>query len=140
MNTFQLEQTGLEIQQILNITQHFNTEYIISESAQLTLNHCRNSFLNNYGQTDNIIATLVEAQEGLCFTLTFGTEIANYFRIVPATGDTIYLNGVTNGPNKYVYVSSTSLMDSIYFYTVKINTNTWVWNALSSFGPWSQDI
>jgi len=107
-------------------------------SGSLTAQECTGTVVNNFGQTDNVNLELPTAAEGLSLTISLGTTVAKYFRLTPATGGTIVLDGATTGADKYVQIASAAAYATIQFYTIQTGASTWVWQAISSIGAWVQ--
>lgn len=115
------------------------TTQVIASSVTLTAAQCVGESINNYGQTDNITFMLPAAAEGLNFTFIAGTTVAKYLRFDPASGDSIYLDGLTTGDGKYAGIASVTIGDWIQFVAFKTGASAYDWMATSGLGAWSME-
>lgn len=111
-------------------------EYVVAATATLTADQCSGGLINNYGQTADAVVTLPAAADGLNFTVILGTTVAKYFRIDPASGDSIYLGGATTGDGKYVGIASAVVGAAISFVAFKTGASTYDWFASIAAGSW----
>lgn len=112
------------------------TTQVIASSVTLTALQCTGEVINNYGQTDNVTFILPAAAEGLNFTFIAGTTVAKYLRFDPASGDSIYLDGLTTGDGKYAGLAAVTASDWIQFMTFKTGASAYDWMATSGLGAW----
>jgi hypothetical protein len=114
-------------------------EDVEAATDSLSVNQCSGGLINNYGQADNTILTLPAAAAGLNFTVILGTTVAKYFRILPygAANDSIYLDGVTTGDDKYVQITSAVAGAAIQFVAFQTGaTPDYDWYASTISGGW----
>jgi hypothetical protein len=91
-------------------------EYVMTASGALPAANCYCGLLNNYGMTDaDCTITLPAAAKGMSFLVVLGAARAKYWRLDPAAGDSIYLDGVTTGDGKYVGLAAAAIGKSIQF-------------------------
>lgn len=120
------------------LTSSFN-EIVQASSDTLTAAEVKGTQINNYGQTADCDLTLPAAAEGLHFTVSLGTTVDKYYRIIPASGDTIALDGSSTGADKYVQTASAAKYSTIQFFTIQTGATTYEWQAVSSIGNWVQE-
>ncbi len=126
---------GISAQSVLRLR-----EIIKTATGNLTAAELSGAVINNYGQTADCALTLPAAAEGLYFTVSLGTTVANkYYRIIPASGETIALDGSSTGANKYVQLASAAKYSTIQFFTIQTGATTYEWQAVSSIGNWVQE-
>jgi hypothetical protein len=114
-------------------------EDVEAATDSLSVNQCSGGLINNYGHADNTILTLPAAAAGLNFTVILGTTVAKYFRILPygAANDSIYLDGVTTGDDKYVQITSAVAGAAIQFVAFQTGaTPDYDWYASTISGGW----
>lgn len=104
----------------------------------LSENQCSGGVINNFGQTADAVLTLPAAAAGYNFTVILGTTVANYYRILPlgAANDSIYLDGVTTGDDKYVQIASAVAGACIQFFTFQTGASAYDWYACTVSGAW----
>lgn len=117
------------------------SRFLIDEDVEaatdtLTVSQCSGGLINNYGQTADITLTLPAAAAGMHFTVILGTTVAKYFRLDPASGDSIYLGGTTTGDGKYVGIASAVVGAAISFVAFKTGASTYDWFASIAAGSW----
>jgi hypothetical protein len=108
-------------------------------SDTLTANQCSGGLISNYGQTDNVTHNLPAAAAGYNFTVILGTTVAKYFRLDPAAGDSIYLDGVTTGDGKYVGIASAAVGAAIQFVAFQTGAGAYDWAATTVSGAWAAE-
>ena len=113
-------------------------EQIAAATGNLSLPQAYGGVINNYGQTTDCEITLPTCTKGMNFSFIAGASIAKYYRFITATGNTIYLNGITTGANKYVQTASVAIGSCISFIATQTDASTWAWNAYIVNGTWTQ--
>ena len=111
-------------------------EHVVAATASLTAAQCSGCLINNYGQTADATLTLPAAAAGLNFTVVLGTTVAKFYRLDPASGDSIYLGGTTTGDGKYVGIASAVVGAAISFVAFKTGASTYDWFASIAAGSW----
>lgn len=115
-------------------------EVIVTDGLTLTAAQCSSgNNLNNYGQAADITATLPAAAEGMTFSVILGTTVANFFRLDPAEGDSIYLDGVTTGDGKYVGIASAAVGNALSFRSFQTGATAWDWYCSAISGAWASE-
>lgn len=109
------------------------TNFITSGTVEIT--DCYSGILNNYGQVNDVDATLPAAAKGMSLLVLFGTTVAKYYRILPATGDAIYYEGATmgTGATHYVGVASTVVGQVLQFVSFQTGAETYSWIVMPNF-------
>jgi hypothetical protein len=110
-------------------------EEIEAATDNITALQCRGSLINNFGQANDETLTLPSAAAGLNFMVVLGTGVAKYFRIDPAAGDSIYLDGATGGDGKYVGVAGATTGYAISCAAFQTGASAYDWFC-SYVGPW----
>jgi hypothetical protein len=108
-------------------------------SGSLSAANMAGNVIGNVGQTGDVAVTLAPAFQGGHFTVALGVAVAKYFRLIPATGDTIALDGSTTGANKYVGIASVTKYAEIRFCAVQTGAATWEWSAVTVLGTFAQE-
>ena len=114
-------------------------EIIKTASGTLTAAEVSGTAINNYNQSDNVALELPAAAEGYSALITLGTTVAKYFRLTPASGEIIALDGATTGADKYIEIASAVKYASIYIYTIQTGASTFEWCANTIVGLWTQE-
>jgi hypothetical protein len=73
------------------------------------------------------------------FTIIFGTAVAKYFRLDPAAGDSIFMDGITTGDGKYLGIASTTKGDAIQFVAFQTGASSYDWIALPNLTVWTAE-
>ena len=112
-------------------------EYVITASGALPAANCYCGLINNYGMTDaDCTITLPAAAKGMSFLVVLGAARAKYWRLDPAAGDSIYLDGTTTGDGKYVGLAAAAIGKSIQFVAFKTGASAYDWFASIINGSW----
>lgn len=115
-----------------------SAESVEAASDTLTAVQCYGGQVNNYGQAGNVVLALPAAAAGMQFLWQAGSTAAFYYRIDPAAGDSIYLDGVTTGDGKYVGLATVTKGDWIQFVAFKTGAASYDWTAVS-YGAWASE-
>ena len=84
----------------------YTNEDIEAASDTLTAEQCMGGQINNYGQANDVTMTLPAAAKGMSFKVLLGTTVAKYYRLDPAAGDKIYLDGTAGTDGHYCGIAS----------------------------------
>lgn len=118
----------------------FVPEIIKSTSGTLTVDELKNTVINNYGQTDTIDLILPPADNGLRALVIIGEESANHFRLLPATGDIIYMNNstYTTSETQGVGILTPVIGSALMLMSFQSDTvGDYNWLATPKSGDWS---
>jgi hypothetical protein len=118
----------------------FIPEIIKSTSGTLTVDELKNTVINNYGQTDTIDLILPPADNGLRALVIIGEESANHFRLLPATGDIIYMNNstYTTSETQGVGILTPVIGSALMLMSFQSDTvGDYNWLATPKSGDWS---
>lgn len=98
-----------------------------------------NTIINNYGQSTDTTLTLLAAGSGMSFVVVCGTTVAKYFRVKPAAGDKIYLDGVALTDAEYVGLVTAAVGSIIMFYSFQTEAAAYDWIAVPLSGAWAAE-
>jgi hypothetical protein len=118
----------------------FIPEIIKSSSGTLIADELKNTVINNYGQTDTIDLILPPADNGLRALVIIGEESANHFRLLPATGDIIYMNNstYTTSETQGVGILTPVIGSALMLMSFQSDTvGDYNWLATPKSGDWS---
>ena len=115
-------------------------EIIKNTSGTLTIDELKNTVINNHGQTDTIDLILPPADNGLRALVIIGEESANHFRLLPATGDIIYMNNstYTTSETQGVGILTPVIGSALMLMSFQSDTvGDYNWLATPKSGDWS---
>uniref|UniRef100_A0A6H1Z7D1 Uncharacterized protein n=1 Tax=viral metagenome TaxID=1070528 RepID=A0A6H1Z7D1_9ZZZZ len=115
--------------------------YLLDEDAEpatdtLTANQCSGGLINNYGQSGDAVITLPEAAAGMHFRVILGTTVANYYRIDPDAGDTIYIDGTADTAGHYIGIASAVAGAALGFTAFQTGAAQFDWYVSVLSGTW----
>jgi len=137
--------TGSAVKTVINenFTELYGslTEVDGSASGALTVANCKNTRINNYGQTtENVALTLPTAEAGLRFSAVIGTtQAGNTWKLTADTNDKIYLDGIAGTDNQSVIVTP-AISNSLDMYTFQTGAASWDWIATTVTGTWTAGV
>lgn len=111
-------------------------EDLITVSGNISANQCAGGLINNFGQTNDVAATLPSASQGMNFVTILGTTVAQYFRITAAALDKIYLDGVAGANGGYVGVVSAAAGNSLSCVVFQTGAAKYDWYCATVSGLW----
>lgn len=104
-------------------------------TGNISLSDCYNGFISNYGQVNDVALTLPTALAGMSLLVVFGTAVSKYFRVLPATGNSIYYEAVTlgSGSAHYVGVDAAVVGQVMQFVSFRTGANNYDWIVMPNF-------
>lgn len=115
-----------------------NFDEIVKASATNTLSaaEMKGQQINNYGQADDALVELAAAAEGLNFDVILGTTVAKYYRLDPAAGDLIILDGVAGTDGKYIGIASAVAGAAVTCRAIQTGAAAYDWACYTVSGAW----
>ncbi|HOR98921.1 MAG TPA: hypothetical protein PLZ74_11175 [Kiritimatiellia bacterium] len=112
------------------------SEYVEAASDTLSALQVSGGQINNYGQADDTTIILPACAAGYNFDVILGTTVAKYYRLDPAAGDLIILDGVAGTDGKYIGIASAVAGAAVTCRAIQTGASAYDWACYTVSGAW----